>query len=588
MNILNSTIHGAPQKPNRFECICQVFILAFFALTPFQLQAQYSLNFSCGIGSSVDAAMIGTSDSVDATVIIPGDTSLIDSILVEIVVKGNPVFWGSTTVTTSAGEVVVIAFPGLITNTGSNEEAAIYRAWVGPCQSIHATTPVADPLHYDDWQSMTTFQIRDDFDCLSGTSSDGDILLFHACDTFFFDIDSIIAPFKDVSIIAPISEIGDADTVRSAIIEVNYIHNGVVTLVSIDTFTGPDNLGDNALLYENVFSVPGNVDSIEVIFISPDGVFSNTSCTQQIPFGGDSFVVSTVVVSSACDECCTVVTNCDTLPDNYVCAFDLIPLIPAVLLDSIVMYSGGINLDSLAFIELGGTYSVSLCDTLYIIASDDSTGAGCPDDTGYVFRAFEFHSLSTGELVGICEFTYVVLDSMSPIITCPSDTTLQCNSEDFLPYQTLSLFIAAGGSASDDCALDESSFTLISELSDGLTCPETITRTYGVADNCGNFATCVQLITLIDTIPPSLTCPDDITLECFDGTDPESTGFAIVSDDCDSEPSLTYSDILVPGICQVEFTIARTWTVVDDCGNVTTCVQTIVVDDSDAPLLTVP
>ena len=54
----------------------------------------------------------------------------------------------------------------------------------------------------------------------------------------------------------------------------------------------------------------------------------------------------------------------------------------------------------------------------------------------------------------------------------------------------------------------------MSEVSDGETCPETVTRTYSVADSCGNTSTCGQTIIIDDTIAPMLTCPGDTTAVC--------------------------------------------------------------------------
>ena len=320
------TLRPHPRGIVSFRQFFAVVVLAFLPLFGF---AQFSLNFDCGQSVSIEATMIGTSDSIMATIVVPGDTSTIDSILVEIAMKGNPVFWGNPAVVmTSAGETVMIPFPGLITNTGSNEDAAIYRTWVGPCQSIKVTTPVNNPMHYDDWQSLTIFQVRRDFGCVSGSSSGGDLLIFHACDTLNFEIDSITGATQDVSVTIPLSEIGDADTTRSAIISVNYIHNGAITNMSLDTFYGPDNLGNFALLFDRQYSIPGYVDSLVIYVISPDGAFTNNSCTQQLPFGGDSFIIGTVVVSSSCDECCSVEINCDSIGDQYLCSFDLVPPIP--------------------------------------------------------------------------------------------------------------------------------------------------------------------------------------------------------------------------------------------------------------------
>jgi hypothetical protein len=114
----------------------------------------------------------------------------------------------------------------LITNTGSNEEAALYRAWVGSATTITVTTPVIDANHYDDWQSMSLFTVARNQDCVSGSTSGGDLLIFHACDSLYFIVDSVAALTKDVNVMIPLSEIGDADTNRIAIVSVNYIHAG--------------------------------------------------------------------------------------------------------------------------------------------------------------------------------------------------------------------------------------------------------------------------------------------------------------------------------------------------------------------------
>jgi len=79
--------------------------------------------------------------------------------------------------------------------------------------------------------------------------------------------------------------------------------------------------------------------------------------------------------------------------------------------------------------------------------------------------------------------------------------------------------LAAGGIAS---AADTVSFSFISEVTDGATCPETITRVYSVSDECGNVSTCEQLLVFNNANPPLVfTCPSDIVVsvnpETFDG-----------------------------------------------------------------------
>src|SRR4029078_1707049 len=60
----------------------------------------------------------------------------------------------------------------------------------------------------------------------------------------------------------------------------------------------------------------------------------------------------------------------------------------------------------------------------------------------------------------------------------------------------------------------------------------TITRTWKATDDCSNFETCVQTITIVDTTKPSISCPADTTVECTDDFSPAATGSATGSDTC--------------------------------------------------------
>jgi hypothetical protein len=61
-------------------------------------------------------------------------------------------------------------------------------------------------------------------------------------------------------------------------------------------------------------------------------------------------------------------------------------------------------------------------------------------------------------------------------------------------YTDYDAFVAGGGSASDNCGIDETSFTWVDDEHVG----STITRTYSIEDNCGNVGTCEQVITIDD------------------------------------------------------------------------------------------
>ena len=106
-----------------------------------------------------------------------------------------------------------------------------------------------------------------------------------------------------------------------------------------------------------------------------------------------------------------------------------------------------------------------------------------------------------------------------------------------------------------------------------------------VTDTLGNTDTDNSTVTVIDTTPPGIACPADVTIECDDSADPSNTGVAVSSDVCDPDPTESFASLVTPGSCPQEWTITRTWTATDDCGNTSSCVQTIEVEDTTPPEL---
>jgi hypothetical protein len=114
------------------------------------------------------------------------------------------------------------------------------------------------------------------------------------------------------------------------------------------------------------------------------------------------------------------------------------------------------------------------------------------------------------------------------------------------------------------------------------------TLTLVIRDNSGCDVTCVKEVTIGDTTPPELYCPEDVTLEPGSDTSPDAVGQAEVSDLCDPEPVLTYEDQEFEGDCPGSVIIERTWTATDVYGNSDSCLQTIIVRDSEAPSMEIP
>lgn len=88
------------------------------------------------------------------------------------------------------------------------------------------------------------------------------------------------------------------------------------------------------------------------------------------------------------------------------------------------------------------------------------------------------------------------------------------------------------------------------------------------------------MLTVQDTNPPVIIVPPDVTLDCYADTTPNTTGFATAVDNCDADPTVTWTDVVTgdQDACPVDFSITRTWTATDCAGNTTGGVQTITVD----------
>src|SRR5205823_6219004 len=57
------------------------------------------------------------------------------------------------------------------------------------------------------------------------------------------------------------------------------------------------------------------------------------------------------------------------------------------------------------------------------------------------------------------------------------------------------------------------------------------------------------------------------------------------TDACDPNPDLTYEDVTTPGSCPQIYSVTRTWTAKDACGNASTASQTISVEHHTGPVL---
>ncbi|MFW5725601.1 MAG: gliding motility-associated C-terminal domain-containing protein, partial [Bacteroidota bacterium] len=191
--------------------------------------------------------------------------------------------------------------------------------------------------------------------------------------------------------------------------------------------------------------------------------------------------------------------------------------------------------------------------------------------------------------VNTCSFVVTVTDNEIPQMECPPTVEVSCEGEVPAPFTSFEAYQLAGGQARDNHEIVESSFIMLEEVNDGMTCPTTISRTYQISDNDGNTATCIHQIILYDQIAPVFTVtPQDITVEC-DGegnsTELEAWLAGVSATDNCGAATLTHDFSGFEMDCGETGTAVVTWTASDACGNTTTATATFTIADTTPPVL---
>jgi gliding motility-associated-like protein len=187
--------------------------------------------------------------------------------------------------------------------------------------------------------------------------------------------------------------------------------------------------------------------------------------------------------------------------------------------------------------------------------------------------------------------TITVKDNTAPTISgsIPVATVQGCSISDAPPAATsVSELEDLGLNISDNCTSD-ANLKVASSFSFNGACPIIIRRVYTITDACNNSSTATetQIIEVNDKLVPVITgVPGPITYSCASLVPVAQIGTVSVTDNCIGEVSVTVTDVTTPGSCTNKFTIARTWTAVDVCGNVSSATQIITVNDQTPPTIT--
>ena len=215
-------------------------------------------------------------------------------------------------------------------------------------------------------------------------------------------------------------------------------------------------------------------------------------------------------------------------------------------------------------------------DLIIRVVNKTKTGDDCEAVLTVAFEAED----ECENVMGGFTCRYIIKDDTKPTATCPMDMEFECLEDIPAPNP-------AALNADDNCT--EATVDFISDISNGQICPETVTRTYVISDECGNSITCTQKFLIHDMTPPSLTCPDDMMVDCMEDVPEPNTELLEAADNCEGDLFLNFEgDEVRDEECANRKTIVRTYSVMDLCENVTYCTQYIYVDDQIAPSITCP
>ncbi|WP_310595743.1 gliding motility-associated C-terminal domain-containing protein [Flavobacterium sp.] len=217
----------------------------------------------------------------------------------------------------------------------------------------------------------------------------------------------------------------------------------------------------------------------------------------------------------------------------------------------------------------GGAIASDNCSEIIWTNNFNSIANDCSAAVTVVFTATDACGNSTST-----SGTFSVQDNTPPTVPdSPASITVGCAAE--IP-EMISL------TANDNCSgnITVEGINTI-ELGD-CDATYTIKRTWTFRDACNNISTVSQTINVVDTTAPTIAqLPEPSTISC-----PNTPIFAqaTATDECGLNFSLTFKDVKTEGNCAGSYSITRTWTAADSCGNSTTASQTITVQDTAGPV----
>ena len=212
----------------------------------------------------------------------------------------------------------------------------------------------------------------------------------------------------------------------------------------------------------------------------------------------------------------------------------------------------------------------------FSFSSCETESYTCASDNDAVVHFFVGSLTSFGQLEAYID----AVDDAPPVLhNLPNDIFQNC------PVDLGALDADVNVSATDACSTVE--LTMDEAFVNG-SCPNEFSRfrTFTATDGCGLTTQHVQTVEVIDNVTPSLTVPGNVTFDCDDEVIYDD---AVAVDACDGFLAVVEEDpVVVNGDCPGEYTVFRSFSATDLCGNSTSGEQIILVRDLTPPVLDMP
>ena len=354
-------------------------------------------------------------------------------------------------------------------------------------------------------------------------------------------------------------------------------------------------------------AAPAPLATVAAIEALPGGVTINDACSTDASMSVTSadvvagscpiVITRTYTVADACGNSVTLVhtINIDDITPPVVTG----TLTPAVV-QGCAASAAPAPLATVAAIEAlpGGVTINDACstDASMTVTSADVVAGSCPIVITRTYTVADAcgNSVTLVHTINIDDITPpVVTGTLTPAVVqgCAASAAPA-------PLATVAAIEALPGGVTinDACSTDASMTVTSADVVAG-SCPIVITRTYTVADACGNSVTLVHTINIDDITPPVVTgtLTPAVVQGCAASAAPAPLatvaaiealpGGVTINDACstDASMSVTSADV-VAGSCPI--VITRTYTVADACGNSVTLIHTINIDDITPPVVT--